>query len=208
MLALAYMNSHFQTGLKNVLDRAVLAHDGDPRARRDPRLRQGRRDPLRLPAPHHVGRRPHARGQGPHHLARAPPRRSSHAARTSSSTAQLYPMDHAAHRGAEEGVRAALSADGFRVLAIASKDVAPRGIVAGDATPYSKADECDLILERLRRLPRSAEGDRRGGDQGPAGPRRRGQGRHRRQRPGRPQDLQGGRAVHRVRAARRARSRR
>ncbi len=26
VLALAYMNSHFQTGLKNVLDRAVLAH--------------------------------------------------------------------------------------------------------------------------------------------------------------------------------------
>jgi Mg2+-importing ATPase len=39
-----------------------------------------------------------------------------------------------------------LSADGFRVLAIASKDIVPRGIVAGDATPYSKADECDLIL--------------------------------------------------------------
>src|SRR5512143_474082 len=27
VLALAYMNSHFQTGLKNVLDRAVLAHE-------------------------------------------------------------------------------------------------------------------------------------------------------------------------------------
>ena len=26
MLALAYLNSHFQTGLKNVLDRAILAH--------------------------------------------------------------------------------------------------------------------------------------------------------------------------------------
>src|SRR6185369_15443856 len=33
-----------------------------------------------------------------------------------------------------------------RVLAIASKDVTPRGSVVGDATPYSKADECDLIL--------------------------------------------------------------
>ena len=39
-----------------------------------------------------------------------------------------------------------LSADGFRALAIASKDIEPRGIVAGDATPDSKADECDLIL--------------------------------------------------------------
>jgi hypothetical protein len=26
VLALAYMNSHFQTGLKNILDRAILAH--------------------------------------------------------------------------------------------------------------------------------------------------------------------------------------
>lgn len=32
------------------------------------------------------------------------------------------------------------------MLAIASKEVTPRGVVAGDATPYSKADECDLIL--------------------------------------------------------------
>jgi Mg2+-importing ATPase len=39
-----------------------------------------------------------------------------------------------------------LSADGFRVLAIASKDAPPRGAIAGDATPYGKADECDLIL--------------------------------------------------------------
>jgi P-type Mg2+ transporter len=29
VLALAYLNSHFQTGLKNVMDRAVLAHSGE-----------------------------------------------------------------------------------------------------------------------------------------------------------------------------------
>jgi Mg2+-importing ATPase len=39
-----------------------------------------------------------------------------------------------------------LSADGFRVLAIATKEVEPRGVVDGDATPYSKSDESDLIL--------------------------------------------------------------
>ncbi|MCC6511583.1 MAG: HAD family hydrolase [Pirellulaceae bacterium] len=39
-----------------------------------------------------------------------------------------------------------LSSDGFRVLGIASTDIDPRGVVAGDATPYSKADECDLVL--------------------------------------------------------------
>ena len=59
---------------------------------------------------------------------------------------ELLPDGPPPHRGAQGGVRTALSADGFRVLAIASKDIAPRGVVAGDATPYSKADECDLIL--------------------------------------------------------------
>jgi magnesium-transporting ATPase (P-type) len=44
-----------------------------------------------------------------------------------------------------------LSADGFRVLAIATKDVEPRQSrrVTGTDTLYGKADECDLILERL-----------------------------------------------------------
>ena len=54
-------------------------------------------------------------------------------------------MDHAHIDGLKKEYEQ-LSADGFRVLAIASKDIEPRGIVAGDATPYSKADECDLIL--------------------------------------------------------------
>ena len=54
-------------------------------------------------------------------------------------------MDHA-HIDELKEEYEQLSADGFRVLAIASKDVTPRGTVAGDATPYSKADECDLIL--------------------------------------------------------------
>ena len=72
VLALAYLNSHFQTGLKNVLDRAVLAHRETHDARAHSRLRQGGRDSLRLPAPHHVGRRPHARRQGPHHQQGSP----------------------------------------------------------------------------------------------------------------------------------------
>ena len=40
-----------------------------------------------------------------------------------------------------------LSADGFRVLAIATKDLSPRATGAGDTTPYGKADECDLVLQ-------------------------------------------------------------
>jgi hypothetical protein len=54
-------------------------------------------------------------------------------------------MDHAHIAGLKKEYER-LSADGFRVLAIASKDIVPRGAVAGDMTPYSKVDECDLIL--------------------------------------------------------------
>jgi Mg2+-importing ATPase len=38
VLALAYTNSHFQTGLKNVLDRAVLAHEDTHAHARIPEL--------------------------------------------------------------------------------------------------------------------------------------------------------------------------
>src|ERR1019366_4789742 len=60
---------------------------------------------------------------------------------------QLLPMDHPQ---IEEltGEYERLSADGFRVLAIATKDVPPHGANGGgDTTPYGKADECDLILQ-------------------------------------------------------------
>ena len=50
VLVLAYLNSHFQTGLKNVLDRAVLAHPRSTSRSAIPELPQGRRDPLRLHA--------------------------------------------------------------------------------------------------------------------------------------------------------------
>jgi Mg2+-importing ATPase len=39
-----------------------------------------------------------------------------------------------------------LSSDGFRVLALATKEIAPRATSAG-MTPYGKADECELILQ-------------------------------------------------------------
>ena len=70
----------------------------------------------------------------------------SRGARASSSTAQLLPMDHA-HIEELRQEYERLSADGFRVLAIATKDVAPRGRSPATPTPYGKADECDLILQ-------------------------------------------------------------
>ena len=42
VLALAYLNSHFQTGLKNLMDRAILAAHGGARAPGVSGVRQGR----------------------------------------------------------------------------------------------------------------------------------------------------------------------
>ncbi len=54
-------------------------------------------------------------------------------------------MDHQ-HIEELKKEHALLSADGFRVLAIATRDVELREKSAHGATPYGKADECDLTL--------------------------------------------------------------
>ena len=59
---------------------------------------------------------------------------------------QLQPMDHS-HIDQLKREYERLSTDGFRVLAIATKENDQRGVVAGDSTPYSKSDECDLVLK-------------------------------------------------------------
>ena len=59
---------------------------------------------------------------------------------------KLLPMDHP-HIEELKKEYELLSADGFRVLALATKDAPPREGVAAHATPYGKADECDLTLE-------------------------------------------------------------
>jgi Mg2+-importing ATPase len=57
----------------------------------------------------------------------------------------FLPMDHQHIENLRKEYEL-LSADGFRVLAIATKDVEPRAAAAAGATPYGKADEQDLIL--------------------------------------------------------------
>jgi P-type Mg2+ transporter len=58
----------------------------------------------------------------------------------------LRPMDHP-HVEALKKEYESLSADGFRVLALATKQAPPRPRAAAHATAYGKADECDLTLE-------------------------------------------------------------
>ncbi len=144
VLALAYMNSHFQTGLRNVLDRAVLAHVETHAHAKIPEYSKVDEIPFdfqrRIMSV--VVRTP---GGKDRIISKGAPE----AVFTRCANFELegvpYPMDHA-HIDSLKQEYEKLSAEGFRVLAIASKDIEPRGIVAGDATPYSKIDEQDLIL--------------------------------------------------------------
>ncbi len=144
VLALAYMNSHFQTGLKNVLDRAILAHTETHAHARIPEYTKVDEVPFdfqrRIMSV--VVRTPTGMDLV---ISKGAPEAIFPRCVSFTLNGNLFPMDHA-HIDTLKTEYERLSADGFRVLAIASKEIAPRGIVAGDATPYSQADESDLIL--------------------------------------------------------------
>ncbi len=144
VLALAYTNSHFQTGLKNVLDRAVLAHEATHAHARIPEVAKVDEIPfdfqrrimsvvVRTPDGHD---RLIAKG--------APEAIFARCAAFALDGARL-PMDHD-HIDELKREYERLSAEGFRVLAIATRDTAPRTAGPG-ATPYGKADEADLVLQ-------------------------------------------------------------
>ena len=137
VLALVYVNSHFQTGLKNVLDRAVLEH-------------QEIHTEINVPAWEKVDEIPFDFSrrlmsvvvETPEDIRRiitkgAPEevfRRCSQFA----LEGQLYPMDPILIDDLRLEYEA-LSEDGFRVLAVAYKDVSHK-------PAYSKADESDMVL--------------------------------------------------------------
>ncbi len=143
VLVLAYLNSHFQTGLKNVLDRAVLAHTEAHIHSRLPEYAKVDEIPFdfqrRIMSV--VVRTPEGADRI---IAKGAPEsifpRCTHADLDGVQVTLDPPHVETLKKEHER-----LSADGFRVLAIATKDVAPRA-KAGDNTPYGKADECDLIL--------------------------------------------------------------
>jgi len=140
VLALAYMNSHFQTGLKNILDRAILAHTHaaiPEYAKVDEIPFDFQRRIMTV-----VVRTPEGMDRI---ISKGAPEEIFTRCKEFELDGERFPMDHAHIENLKKEYEL-LSADGFRVLAIASKDIPPRGVVAGDATPYSKADECDLIL--------------------------------------------------------------
>ena len=144
VLALAYMNSHFQTGLKNVLDRAVLAHTETHTHANIPEYAKVDEIPFDFQrrVMSVVVRTPEGKDRI---ISKGAPEAIFPRCANFELDGKFYPMDHA-HIDGLKKEHERLSTDGFRVLAIATKDIVPRGVVAGDATPYSKADECELIL--------------------------------------------------------------
>lgn len=145
VLRLAYLNSHFQTGLRNVLDRAVLAHT----EAHDLYDLQRYTKVDEIPFDFHrrimsvVVRRPENQDRI---ISKGAPEAIFPLCRNFQVEGTFYPMDHE-HIDKLKKEYELLSADGFRVLAIATKDLPIRGVVAGDATPYSTADEVDLTLQ-------------------------------------------------------------
>jgi P-type Mg2+ transporter len=145
VLGLAYLNSHFQTGLRNVLDRAILSHAETHRNVNI--LAHEKIDEIPFDFQRRmmsvVVRTPEGKDRI---ISKGAPEAIFTKCVRFNLDGVLLPMDHQHVEDLKKEYER-LSADGFRVLAIASKDVVSRSIVAGNLTPYGKADECDLVLQ-------------------------------------------------------------
>ena len=140
VLALAYLNSHFQTGLKNVLDRAVLAHPETHEHAHIPEYRKVDEIPFdfqrRIMSV--VVRTPEGRDRI---ISKGAPDALFPRCSNFELDGELFPMDPLLIADLREEYED-LSRNGFRVLAIASKDVEPRG----EHAAYGREDETDLVL--------------------------------------------------------------
>ncbi len=137
VLVLAYLNSHFQTGLKNVMDRAILQHTE-------------LHEHLALPEYAKVDEIPFdfsrrimsvvVKTPGNTHrlICKGAPEEVYNRCSRFVLDGQLYPMDHVLLADLKEEFDQ-LSADGFRVLGLAYRDLEPKAA-------YSREDERDLIL--------------------------------------------------------------
>jgi Mg2+-importing ATPase len=137
VLLLTYLNSHFQTGLKSLLDRAILEH----------RELKGR---VPLPGYEKVDEIPFdfsrkfmsvvVRTPEKKHrlIAKGAPEEVFRRCANFYLDGQLYPMEHMIIEDLKEEYEE-LSADGFRVLALAYRDLEPK-------PAYGHDDEHDLTL--------------------------------------------------------------
>ncbi len=137
VLALAYLNSHFQTGLKNVLDRAVLAHHEVHQEVSIPDWRKV--DELPFDFSRRLMSVVVETPEGVHRLiCKGAPEEVFKRCTRFVLDGEVCPVDDVLIDDLREE-HESLSRDGFRVLALAYRDFEPR-------RSYSKDDESDLVL--------------------------------------------------------------
>jgi Mg2+-importing ATPase len=145
VLALAYVNSHFQTGLKNLLDRAVLAHEETHAHARVPEFTKVDEIPFdfarRIMSV--VVRTPEGKDRI---ISKGAPEAIFERCVSFRLDGKVCSMDHP-HIEELKREYERLSAEGFRVLALATRDGEPRPPATGGDTLYGKADERELVLE-------------------------------------------------------------
>lgn len=138
VLVFAYLNSHFQTGLKNVLDRAILHHREIHESFAVPTFEKVDEIPFDFArrVMSVVVRTP----EGTHRLiCKGAPEAIFERCNRFELDGKIYPVDPLLIHDLQEEYDS-LSTDGFRVLAIAYDDPEPRSV-------YSRNDERNLILK-------------------------------------------------------------
>ncbi len=137
VLALAYLNSHFQTGLKNVLDRAVLEHH---EVHHEVSLPDWRKvDELPFDFSRRLMSVVIETPAGVHRLiCKGAPEEVFKRCTRFVLDGEVSPVDDVLIEDLREE-HESLSRDGFRVLALAYRDFEPR-------QSYAKDDESDLVL--------------------------------------------------------------
>jgi len=139
VLELAYLNSHFQSGLRNLLDIAVLEH-AEIEAKLRPNHQFSKIDEL----PFDFERRRLSvvvqRDDGRHLLICKGAVEEIFAVSTRFEAHEECGLLDASHLEAAKARTAELNADGFRVVAVAYKELPP------EQNLYTIGDECDLTL--------------------------------------------------------------
>ena len=138
VLAYAYLNSHFQTGLKNVLDRAILDHGEIRESFSIDKFQKA--DEIPFDFSRKIMSVAVETPEGKHELiCKGAPESIFDRCSRFELDGQIYPIEQLLINELKEEYDE-LSSEGFRVLAIAYKEV--------DRRPaYSKEDEKDLILK-------------------------------------------------------------
>jgi Mg2+-importing ATPase len=137
VLTLAYLNSHFQTGLKNLMDRAILKHT--ELQEHLPLGEFAKVDEIPFDFSRKLMSVVVRTPAGAHRLiCKGAPEALYTRCSRFELEGQLYPMEHLFMADLREEFDR-LSADGFRVLALAYRDLESK-------PAYSKSDEHDLIL--------------------------------------------------------------